>query len=172
MVLRYPDVLLDLASQALVEAQKRLLSCDQMRASVDEGRSSVKLDVSMRFTHLPAISEFCKPNISCIRAGDVGGLVQVAFLIRTSSQAPPHFAKMCSMQVSGTVIRTGAVKMLEHAKSFVCSKCGHAFTVSADMEQGNILEEPAACPMIGDATKPCKSTKFNLEGAKCEHCRN
>ena len=81
MVLRYPDVLLDLASHALVEAQKRLLSCEMLRASVDEGRASVKHEVSMRFTHLPAISEFCKPNISCIRAGDVGGLVQVLFFL-------------------------------------------------------------------------------------------
>ena len=75
-----------------------------------------------RFTHLPPFDEFCKPNVSSIRADDVGGLVQV----------------------SGTVIRTGAVKMLEYIREYQCqsSRCNHEFTVAADMEQGNILEEP------------------------------
>ena len=43
----------------------------------DVGGLSMKRGVSVRLTHLPAVSEFCKPNISCLRAGDVGGLVQV-----------------------------------------------------------------------------------------------
>jgi len=35
------------------------------------------------------------------------------------------------------------------------------------MEQGNVLEEPQACPMAGDPTKPCKSKQFVCSSAKC-----
>jgi DNA helicase MCM9 len=111
MVLRYPDVLLDLFTQAIVEAQERLLASDQMRQeAVANGGSlgfEVKHDVSARLTHLPPFAEFCKPTVSGLRSDDVGGLVQV----------------------SGTVIRSDGVKMLECARSYECNKCGHAFTV-------------------------------------------
>jgi hypothetical protein len=35
------------------------------------------------------------------------------------------------------------------------------------MEQGNVLEEPQACPMAGDPMKPCKSKQFVCSSAKC-----
>ena len=71
------------------------------------------------------------------------------------------------LKVSGTVVRSGMVKMLEYQRLYECAKCCHAFTVSTDMEQGNLLEEPKACPMVGDPSRPCKSTKFVLQGTKC-----
>ena len=148
MVLRHPDVLMGLLDQAVVEAQERLLASDSMKeVSLGGGSQSpeVKRDVTVRLTHLPPFGEFCKPNISCLRAADVGGLVQV----------------------SGTVIRSGGVKMLEYAREYECCKCGHGFSVAADMEQGNVLEEPNACPMVGDSSRPCKSTKFHVLGTKC-----
>jgi len=85
MVLRHPDVLLDLCDQAVVEAQDRLIAAPCMRHR--EGLAT-KRNISVRFTHLPAFSEFCKPNLSCLRSCDVGGLVQI----------------------SGTVIRSGMVR--------------------------------------------------------------
>lgn len=146
MVLRNPDVLLDLCCQGLVEAQERLLASEQMREAAASGQAlSVKDSVTIRFTHLPAFSEFCKPSISSLRADDVGGLIQL----------------------SGTIIRTGMVKMLEYQRAYECVKCGHEFTVAADMEQGNVLEEPMLCPMVGHPDKPCKSTKFSLKATKC-----
>lgn len=153
MVLRYPDVLLDLCAQAVIEAQTRLLNCNEMKKRIYEsttnGRNdllfTVKKQVTVRFTHLPSFNEFCKPNISCIRAKDTDGLVQL----------------------SGTVIRSGLMKMLEYERCFICNKCAHEFTVSADVEQGNLLEDPKACPMIGDKNSQCKSTKFTLHSTKC-----
>jgi len=57
--------------------------------------------------------------------------------------------------------------MLEFQRLYECDKCGHAFSVSADMEQGNLLEEPKACPMLGDPAKPCKCARFTLTGTRC-----
>lgn len=47
------------------------------------------------------------------------------------------------------VIRIGSVKMLNASKEYICksSKCNHRFRVYADIEQGNILQPPKACPM-------------------------
>jgi DNA replicative helicase MCM subunit Mcm2 (Cdc46/Mcm family) len=86
MVLRHPDVLLELCDEAVVEAQERLV--EEAACMRDVEGLSVKRNVSVRFTHLPAFGEFCKPNLSCLRSCDVGGLVQV----------------------SGTVIRSGMVR--------------------------------------------------------------
>ena len=48
-----------------------------------------------------------------------------------------------------------------------CAKCGHSFSVATDMEQGNILEEPRLCPMVGDPERACKGTRFNMVGSRC-----
>lgn len=154
MVLRYPDALLDLCSQGVIQAQERLLASNEMKTRIQAQHPmealinpcfSVKVKLTVRFTYLPPFSEFCKPNISCIRSKDTNGLVQV----------------------SGTVIRSGLMKMLEYEKCYICDKCGHEFVVSADIEQWNLLEDPKMCPMVGDSNNACKSTKFTLKSTEC-----
>lgn len=79
-----------------------------------------------RLCHVPPLEEHWKRNVSALRAGDVGPLVQVG----------------------GTVVRTGSVKMLESCRVYRC--CGGCssedFRVFADRERGNLLEKPTACP--------------------------
>ena len=40
-----------------------------------------------------------------------------------------------AVQVPGTVIRTGQIKMLQSKREYVCLKCKQSFSVSADIEQ-------------------------------------
>jgi DNA replicative helicase MCM subunit Mcm2 (Cdc46/Mcm family) len=154
MVLRYPDALLDLCAQGVIQAQERLLDSVEMRRRMAEMNPVealinqtyvVKDKITVRFTYLPPINEFCKPNISCIRSKDTNSLIQL----------------------SGTVIRSGLMKMLEYEKCYVCDKCGHEFVVAADIEQWNLLEDPKMCPMVGNSSATCKSTKFTLKSTEC-----
>ena len=82
------------------------------------------------------------------------------------------------MTISGTIIRTTVVKMLEYARNYVCGKCKHVFTVevSCDMtkitirntvislqakfEQHSSIIKPLKCEGDRDG-EPCDSTKFN-----------
>ena len=48
--------------------------------------------------------------------------------------------------MAGTVIRTGAVKMLESEVTLECSKCGHRFHVHADFMQHYTIPMPSICP--------------------------
>ena len=177
MLLRHPDTLLSLCDCALIDVQERMMESDVMRQqrasgdismlnrsieTVEENddvmwsssssvsssssslRGSVKRRVTMRIVNLPPSVEFNKRSVSSLRSFDVGGLVQIP----------------------GTVVRTGMVKMLELSREYECCRCGHTFFVAADMEQGNILEAPTLCPMVGNPDKPCKSTKFTLLGSE------
>jgi DNA helicase MCM9 len=104
---------------------------------------SVKGHVHVRISRIPPIPDLFKTSLSGIRSGDVGRLIQV----------------------TGTVIRLGTVKMLNASREYTCrnSKCGHRFRVYADFEQGYILQPPRACP------KECRSTEFmeNPDGDDC-----
>ncbi|XP_022099794.1 DNA helicase MCM9-like [Acanthaster planci] len=60
------------------------------------------------------------------------------------------------LSVSGTVIRTSMVKMLEFEKDFMCSKCRHPFTVQASFEKYYSECKPDACPN----PEGCGSNKF------------
>ncbi len=46
---------------------------------------------------------------------------------------------------AGTVIRTTTIKVLEGEREFVCSRCGHSFTVEADFEQYYTIPRPSWC---------------------------
>ena len=47
-----------------------------------------------------------------------------------------------SMIFLGTVIRTGAVKLLETEREYVCSRCKQSFTMEADFEQYYAIPKP------------------------------
>lgn len=40
-------------------------------------RLSLKANAHVRITHLPPLSDLCKPNISSIRGNDLGTLIQI-----------------------------------------------------------------------------------------------
>jgi DNA helicase MCM9 len=137
LLLQHPNRLMSLADQAIQTVQKEWLDSDAHRNS-SSLQWSLKDKVYCRIQDMPPIPQLRKPNISCLRSTDVGGL----------------------LEVSGTVIRTGMVKLLERTKTYTCgsSRCKHKFTVSADLMQGNILIPPTACP--SNTGNLCKSTTF------------
>lgn len=109
---------------------------------------TVKPSVHARLHHLPCCTEFCKPTVSSIRADDINRLISV----------------------SGTVVRTGQIKMLQARREFICVKCKHRFHVEADIEQRHSMTLPPECPSHGLAAKPCSGTKFEpIEGSEDCH---
>lgn len=80
----------------------------------------------VRITYLPPTPDVTKEVISDIRAHEVDRLIQV----------------------SGTVVRTGGVRMLELSKEYECqnNKCMYRFRVHADPEQNYLLPQPRTCP--------------------------
>jgi DNA replicative helicase MCM subunit Mcm2 (Cdc46/Mcm family) len=113
----------------------------QQAAEAAIENATAKCNVHIRLHNLPP--GFVKRNVSMISSADSGKFIEV----------------------SGTVIRTGMIKMLEAEKEFQCAaaKCGHRFRVVADLSQDGALEMPKRCPS-GSA---CKSTNFEVvEGSR------
>jgi DNA helicase MCM9 len=82
--------------------------------------------VHARIGHLYSLPGFVRPNISSIRACDMGKFVQV----------------------SGTVVRTGMVRMVERRRFYVCtnSRCRYQFPVAIEIEHDNTMQLPRVCP--------------------------
>jgi DNA helicase MCM9 len=125
IVIYHPKLILPLFDQALVEAQNSLIRYHTPVSTTSKG-GSVKLNCHVRVVSLPPTESICKPTISDIRADETEALVQI----------------------SGTIVRTGGVRMLEKSKQFECQnpKCRFRFTVAADPEQDNVLVQPRTCP--------------------------
>lgn len=60
------------------------------------------------------------------------------------------------LSVTGTVIRTSLVKVLEFEREYMCNKCKHVFVVKADFEQYYTFCRPSSCSNPGN----CDSSKF------------
>lgn len=130
----------------LLDAQDRLNQQQQQQQGLAPSLPpyrSVKGHAHVRISHIPPIPELYKASLSGIRAHDVGRLIQV----------------------TGTVVRLGTVKMLNASREYTCknNKCGHRFRVYADFEQGYVLQPPRACP------RECRSSEFveNPDGDEC-----
>jgi DNA replicative helicase MCM subunit Mcm2 (Cdc46/Mcm family) len=90
-ILHHQADLLPLLSEAVMEAERALLA-DHAEAA----HMTFKPLVHARLWHLPGGKEFRKPNVSCIRSADVGRFISI----------------------TGTVVRTAAVKMLESQREY------------------------------------------------------
>ncbi|RLN80559.1 hypothetical protein BBO99_00004405 [Phytophthora kernoviae] len=146
LLFRHPEQLLPLFHAALAKEA----ACNAGEPLDGGGLPSISLKarrkLKVRVENLPPVPPLKKEAISAIRSNDVKQLIQIA----------------------GTVVRTGMIKMQETEREYQCSNahCGHRFLVKSDPEQGNILEIPKVCP--SDSTggtssggkKPCKSTQF------------
>ncbi|XP_071740444.1 probable DNA helicase MCM9 [Rutidosis leptorrhynchoides] len=72
------------------------------------------------------------------------------------------------LTLKGTVIRSGAVKMIEGERQFECRKCKHRFKVYPELESRNSIPKPICCP--SQKSKYCESTNFTLlEGNQVCH---
>ncbi|CAL9021279.1 unnamed protein product [Prunus brigantina] len=68
------------------------------------------------------------------------------------------------LTLKGTVIRSGAIKMYEGERKYMCQKCKHEFLVYPELESRNSIKLPSYCP--SQRSKPCEGTKFgHLEGS-------
>jgi len=134
ILLQKPNHILPLFAEAIQRVAER-----RLRESEDKYSMSRKKFIHPRLVRPPLCDSVCKPNVSAIRSSDVGIIIQVR----------------------GTVIRTGQIKMLESEREYACDKCAHRFKVFADMDQHNgSLMSPTCCP--AERAKPCKSTKFSV----------
>ncbi|XP_008581458.1 PREDICTED: DNA helicase MCM9 [Galeopterus variegatus] len=93
---------------------------------------SMKQNLHARISGLPVCPELVREHIP--KTKDVG-----------------HF-----LSVTGTVIRTSPVKVLEFERDYMCNKCKHVFVVKADFEQYYTFYRPSSCPSL----ESCDSSKF------------
>nr|XP_003404298.2 DNA helicase MCM9 isoform X1 [Loxodonta africana]XP_023395466.1 DNA helicase MCM9 isoform X1 [Loxodonta africana] len=93
---------------------------------------SMKQNLHARISGLPVCPELVREHIP--KTKDVG-----------------HF-----LSVTGTVIRTSLVKVLEFERDYMCNKCKHVFVVKADFEQYYTFCRPSSCPSL----ESCDSSKF------------
>ncbi|XP_037699843.1 DNA helicase MCM9 isoform X2 [Choloepus didactylus] len=93
---------------------------------------SMKQNLHARISGLPVCPELVREHIP--KTKDVG-----------------HF-----LSVTGTVIRTSLVKVLEFERDYMCNKCKHVFVVKADFEQYYTFCRPSSCPNL----ESCDSSKF------------
>ncbi|KAI1240985.1 DNA helicase MCM9, partial [Lamprotornis superbus] len=103
-----------------------------LQDSADPAQLSLKQNLHARVSGLPVCPELTREHIP--KSKDVG-----------------HF-----LSVTGTVIRTSSVKVLEFERSYICNKCKHVFVVKADFEQYYAFCRPVAC--LNE--EGCNSTKF------------
>ncbi|KAM4041981.1 DNA helicase MCM9 isoform 1-T2 [Anomaloglossus baeobatrachus] len=121
-----PNEILPVFDNALRRAAMSVL-----QSSSQDGRV-MKQNLHTRITGLPVCPELTREHIP--RTRDVG-----------------HF-----LSVTGTVIRTSLVKVLEYEQDFMCHKCKHVITVRADFEQYYSFSPPASCTN----EEGCNSSKF------------
>ncbi|KAI9909762.1 hypothetical protein PsorP6_010666 [Peronosclerospora sorghi] len=144
LLFRHPEQLLPLFHVAL--ATEVNCKAGDRAAVLPSLPLPLRRKLKVRIEHLPPVPPLRKPAISAIRSNDVKQLIQI----------------------SGTVVRTGMIKMQEIEREYRCCnvQCGHRFLVKSDPEQGNVMEIPKACPSgstgitSNGGKKPCKSTQF------------
>ncbi|KAL9174513.1 hypothetical protein ABFS82_02G057100 [Erythranthe guttata] len=61
------------------------------------------------------------------------------------------------LTLKGTVIRSGAIKMIEGETIFECRVCKHRFKVYPEVETRNSISRPTFCP-----SQSCESTRFQI----------
>ncbi|XP_030943252.1 probable DNA helicase MCM9 isoform X2 [Quercus lobata] len=92
-------------------------------------------------------------------------------------ECPETFPRIGSVRVKhrgilltlkGTVIRSGAIKMYEGERWYMCQKCKHKFLVYPELEARNSISLPSYCPSL--SSRPCEGMKFKeLEDSIIRH---
>jgi DNA helicase MCM9 len=124
-LIHFPRLLLSVFKDALLEVQGSVHRHPSFE-SKHGTKGSIKRTCHIRITGLPPLPEIHKKTISDIRSTDFHQFVSL----------------------TGTVVRTGGVRVLETSKEYQCSKprCGFKFRVVADPEQNNNIPIPRTCP--------------------------
>ncbi|KAJ6655227.1 hypothetical protein lerEdw1_005571 [Lerista edwardsae] len=124
----FPNEVLPIFDNAL-----RRMAVTVFQSATQAHDLTIKQHLHARITGLPVCPELTRERIPKTR--DVG-----------------HF-----LSVTGTVIRTSLVKVLEFERDYMCNKCKHVFVVKADFEQYYAFCRPSACP----SEEGCNSSKFS-----------
>uniref|UniRef100_A0A8C0GR58 DNA helicase MCM9 n=1 Tax=Chelonoidis abingdonii TaxID=106734 RepID=A0A8C0GR58_CHEAB len=123
----FPNEVLPIFDNAL-----RRVAMTALQSASQTHDFSIKQNLHARISGLPVCPELTRERIPKTR--DVG-----------------HF-----LSVTGTVIRTILVKVLEFERDYMCNKCKHVFVVKADFEQYYAFFRPSTCPN----EEGCNSSKF------------
>ncbi|KAJ2652368.1 DNA helicase mcm9 [Coemansia sp. RSA 1250] len=140
LLLESPSRYLPLFNQACVSAQRSL-----KESILTNNVATVNQDAQVRITHLPNHPVLHRTRVP--GSDDVGRL-------------------LC---ISGTVIRTGLVKMMETHRMYACTKCRGTFSVGAEIEQYNYIPKPVRC--LAPGPDFCNSTAFAPMDSSDEHQR-
>ncbi|KAG0631424.1 hypothetical protein M758_1G252000 [Ceratodon purpureus] len=140
-----PEKLLSLFDEAVREAQGvTLMAHKQRQGMAVKEHVHVRLNVHGSAFECPET----RPNIGRVRVRDVGRL----------------------LTLKGTVIRTGAVKILEGEQEYECGKCKFRFKVETMADLGNTIQLPSICP--SEKHKPCAGNKFKPVEGSTSVCRD
>lgn len=149
LLLSYPTRFLPLVDTSLQLFQHSMLTCpsNALQAHGDGQHQpkvwTMKKNIHARFHSLPLIEDrYWKKNLGTIQSSDVSHLVTL----------------------TGTVIRTGTIRMIESSREYECTKCEYRFLQWSDLDQGHTLVAPDSCPSSkgGGRKKKCKSTSFTI----------
>ena len=150
LLAHHPFDLQQYFDDAVVEAQRELMSQLPEEECAFDGLC-VKESCHLRMHRLPRCSEMWKPTVTSIRASDINRL----------------------LTVSGTVIRTGIMKLIHQRREYRCTKCEHRFHVESDFEQRNEMKMPPECPSSGLSAKSCGALPNKFEQIPgTETCRD
>ncbi|NXF79988.1 MCM9 helicase, partial [Sclerurus mexicanus] len=116
----------------VLDSALRRAALAALQEAAEPAGLSLKQHLHARVSGLPVCPELTREHIP--KTKDVG-----------------HF-----LSVTGTVIRTSSVKVLEFERSYICNKCKHVFAVKADFEQYYAFCRPSAC--LNE--EGCNSIKF------------
>ncbi|ESO91569.1 hypothetical protein LOTGIDRAFT_121966, partial [Lottia gigantea] len=125
-LLSSPLQILPLCDMALIEAQQTI------KQDMTDPTLSVKKNIHARIMALPVCPELTRTTLP--KTADVGNF----------------------LSITGTVIRTTLVRVLEFEKEFSCNKCRTLVTARVDFERYNTLHKPTKCP-----NDVCNSTNFS-----------
>eukprot|EP00474_Spongospora_subterranea_P006133 CRZ06591.1 hypothetical protein [Spongospora subterranea] len=138
-----PTLMLRQFDCGLAQAQQEILETESPDPDL-----TVKSNCHLRPFSLPMDTFATRRSVSEIRSDDHGHLVDL----------------------HGTVVRTGAVRMLESERQYECDGCGAKFTIRSELETGSTIEVPTACPSTSTLKKRCRSKSFRfLEGSRICH---
>ncbi|RUS90636.1 hypothetical protein EGW08_001633 [Elysia chlorotica] len=139
-----PLSLLAAFDSALVMAETSLKQ--ELDEQGTQAHMTVKKKVHVRVMSLPVCPELSR---TCLpRTSDIGSF----------------------LSITGTVIRTSLVRVLEHEKEYICTRCRTVVMAQADFEQFYSLTKPQTCP-----NEACGGNNFVLLGDSGQgpsNCRN
>ncbi|MCO5589374.1 hypothetical protein L7F22_043341 [Adiantum nelumboides] len=143
-----PSKFLPLLDDAVQSVQDEIRTIYEKGKNTEDPEIPIKAFVHVRVNINGSAAECpeTQPSISKIRVKDIGRLITI----------------------KGTVIRSGAIKLLEGERLYECNKCKYRFKIYPDLETGNSLQQPTSCP--SQRTKPCTGTSFHaVEGTTVCH---